>query len=491
MAGLGPEAQNDADLAAQAFDLAPLMVRDVEGRIRIWPGGSARLYGYDAGEAIGQISHELLATEFQKPLREIEEQLLDEGHWAGELSHRRRDNSRIHVASAWTLMPSQGDRQSLVMEYNQDITSLRQAAEDRLRLAALVETSEDAIIGKTLDGVVTAWNPAAEAIFGYSAAEMIGKPIAILFPDDLVAEEADILERLRLGERIDHYETVRLRKGGEAVRVALSVSPIRDQSGRLVGASKIARDITEQVATRARLDELQLELLHVTRLQEMGQMASALAHELNQPLSAASNYVGGVKRLLTAGELQKAMVGCERIADQIGRAGEIIRRLREFVNKGEVQRRTEPVADVIAQGCALALIGAHSQGVTVETRYGPDLPAVFVDKVQVQQVVVNLVRNALEAMADAPKRELSITVGRGGEAVEIAIADTGPGLAVSVRERLFEPFTSTKDNGMGVGLSLCRTIIEAHGGKISAEDRPGGGTIFRFTLPVASQGKSL
>jgi two-component system sensor kinase FixL len=361
-----------------------------------------------------------------------------------------------------------------------------QFLDDSWRLASIVENSRDAIIGKTLDGVVTDWNRAAVEMFGYAAEEIIGRPISVLFPPQLAAEEAAILARVRQGEPIEHYETVRRRKDGQDIWVSLSVSPIRDPSGKVVGASKIVRDITEQRTVKARLDELKAELLHVSRLSDMGQMASALAHELNQPLSAASNYLQGTRRLLEKGDSERAQQGCDQAARQIARAGSVIQTLRDFVKKEHRRREALDLAEVVEESCRLALIGPQADGVM--TFFEPSAPplTVVIDKVQIQQVVVNLVRNAVEAMAGQDRRELIVRTGRAAaDRLEVAIADTGTGLSDGLKATLFQPFTSTKASGMGVGLSLCRTIIEDHGGRIWADDGPSGGAVFRFALPSA------
>jgi two-component system sensor kinase FixL len=248
------------------------------------------------------------------------------------------------------------------------------------------------------------------------------------------------------------------------------------------------RDITERQAAEARLHELQAELIHVGRLSEMGQMSSALAHELNQPLGAALSYLQAGLRLLQAEPVApgaKPLDTLRKAAEQVQRASEILRRLRDFGRKGEAVRRAEDLAKVIEEANALAMVGARSLGISLHLELDPAARVANIDRVQIQQVVVNLVRNAIEAMADAPRRELRVaTAARDGDVHEVRIADSGPGLAAEVAARLFKPFVTTKAHGMGVGLSICRSIVEAHGGQIWAEPNPGGGTCFCFTIPV-------
>ena len=239
------------------------------------------------------------------------------------------------------------------------------------------------------------------------------------------------------------------------------------------------------------MQELQAELVHMSRLTAMGEMASALAHELNQPLSAIANYMKGSRRLLEnrpdegAALLRDAM---DKAAEQAMRAGNIIRRLRDFVARGESERRVEDVKKLVEEASALALVGAKDKGVRVRFEFTPHVDFVLADKVQIQQVLLNLMRNAIEAMEKEPKRELVISTAQGRDnMVDISVADSGAGIAPEISAQLFQPFVTTKRQGMGVGLSISRTIVEAHGGSIVALQNPGGGTVFRFSLPVVNK----
>jgi two-component system sensor kinase FixL len=363
-------------------------------------------------------------------------------------------------------------------------------------LAAIVESSEDAIIGNDLDGFVTSWNRSAERIFGYSEQEMLGQPIFRLAASGYDTEMRDILRRVREGERIDHYQTLRRRADSSSVNVSLSVSPIYDVSGRLAGASKVARDITRTVQSelalkesQIRLQELQGELLHVSRLSAMGEMASALAHEINQPLAAISNYMKGSRRLLAVSSdpiAPKIEAAMDKAAEQAIRAGQIIRRLREFAARGESDKRAESLAKLIEDATALALLGHRERNMTVTIEVKAD-DLVLADRVQIQQVLVNLMRNAVEAMAESEQRELTIRCEKvADEMVEVTVADTGKGLPDGARDNLFRPFFTTKESGMGVGLSISRSIVEAHGGNMRAEPNAAGGATFVFSLPSAS-----
>jgi two-component system sensor kinase FixL len=500
------------------------------------------------------------------------------------------------------------------------IGQLKSAGLAHARLAAIVESSDDAIIGKTLDGIVTEWNRSAEAIFGYTAREIIGQSISILLPPGQEGETGAIIAKISRGEPVDHFETRRRRKDGAIIDVSLTVSLVRDDTGQVLGVSKVARDITatkrvqtelaereahlqsvldtvpdamvvidisgaiqsfsataerlfgyhaseimgrnvsllmpgpysaehdgflarylttgerriigigrlvsglrkdgstfpmelavgemhsgerryftgfardltERQATQQRLHEVQAELIHMSRFTALGEMASALAHELNQPLTAIANYLKGCGRLLADGDanaIPAARDAIDRAAGQALRAGQIISRLRDFVARGESERRVENLAKLIEEANALALVGGKEAGIRVVHDFDPRITAVFVDKVQVQQVLLNLLRNAVEAMQDTVDRRLTVTTRLlDPETAAVRVMDTGSGIAPEVAAQLFQPFVTTKRQGMGVGLSISRTIIEAHGGRLWAEPNPGGGTVFHMTLATIAAG---
>jgi two-component system sensor kinase FixL len=482
----GEDAALAGDLERRALDVAPIMVCDSAGRIQIWSQGLQRLYDFTAKEAVGQLADDLLATSYFVAKCEIDNALRIAGHWTGRLRRRRRNSNWIEVRVDWSLIPKDGAGPASIVCVETELEPSVGGDDVRGRLASIIEDSHDAIISKTLDGIVTTWNRGAEEIFGYTAEEIIGQPIAVLFPHDQVKDEQVILRQIKLGHRIENYDAVRLRKDGRMISVALSVAPIRDPTGRVIGASKIARDITDQKLTQARLEEVQSELFHVARMNDMGQISQAFAHELNQPLSAATSYLGGARRLIEVGDLERALWGCDRASEQLMRAGDVIRRLRDFVSKDQRQREAEALSEIVREGVALELVGPRGDNLDVAMSFPPESPTVLIDRVQIQQVLVNLVRNAIEAMGNAKVRRLEVGLLRvSAHEVEVVVRDSGSGINERVKARLFEPFNTSKTDGMGVGLSLCRTIIESHGGRIWADDNPGGGSAFHFVLPVA------
>jgi len=250
------------------------------------------------------------------------------------------------------------------------------------------------------------------------------------------------------------------------------------------------RDLTERQLRENRLQELQSELLHVSRLSDVGQMASALAHELNQPLAAIVNYVQASRRLLQAEERAlppKVAEAMDKAVAQAARAGEIIRHLRSFISKGDSEHRLEDLNKVVEEATALALVGAKESGIAIKWSLHPKSLFALVDKVQIQQVVFNLVRNSVEAMAEHPlPRQIVVSTGLADpQTAQITVADTGPGLEPKVQAQLFQPFITTKEKGMGLGLSICRSIVDAHGGRLWAAPNGDRGVVFEFTLPLA------
>jgi len=371
-------------------------------------------------------------------------------------------------------------------------TSAADALAREAHFKSILDTVPDAMIVIDERGMIQSFSSAAERLFGYGGDEVLGTNISRLMPSPYRENHDAYVERyLATGERriigIGRV-VVGERKDGSTFPMELAVGEMRSSNQRFF--TGFIRDLTERQQTEARLQELQSELVHISRLTAMGEMASALAHELNQPLTAIANYLKGSQRLLAdePGD-RPAMLrdALDKAADQALRAGQIIRRLRDFVARGEAERRVESAKKLAEEAGALALVGVKDLGVRVRFRFDPTVDLVLADKVQIQQVLLNLIRNAVDAMEGCPRRELVIsTMAADDSMVAITVADTGTGVAPEMASQLFQPFITTKRQGMGVGLSISRTIVEAHGGRISCEPNPGGGTIFRFTLRAVS-----
>ena len=360
-------------------------------------------------------------------------------------------------------------------------------------LKSILDSVPDATVVIDERGIMQSFSSAAERLFGYAAMDVVGKNVNMLMPSPYRENHGIYLDRyLRTGEkRIIGIGRIVVgeRRDGSTFPMELAVGEMRSSNQRFF--TGFIRDLTERQKTEARLQELQSELVHMSRLTAMGEMASTLAHELNQPLSAIANYMNGSRRLLEGSSdarskmLREAM---DKAADQALRAGQIIRRLRDFVARGESDRRVEGIKKLIEEASALALVGAKDHGIHVKFQFDPTIDYVLADKVQIQQVLLNLMRNAVEAMEKLERRELIVTTAKADEnMVSIRVADTGTGISQDMIPQLFQPFVTTKRQGMGVGLSISRTIVEAHGGQITMEPNPGGGTIFRFTLPALSK----
>jgi two-component system sensor kinase FixL len=364
-----------------------------------------------------------------------------------------------------------------------------QAAEARLR--SVLQTVPDAMIIIDERGRIESLSSTAERLFGYTMAEAAGKNIKLFMPEPHRGQHDEYLKRyLRTGEKhiigIGRI-VVGQRKDGTTFPMHLTIGEL--QSAEKHYFTGFIRDLTDQQLTQSRLKELQSEVTHMSRFTALGEMASTLAHEINQPLTAINNYLKGCHRLLqrVEGEAVPALQDAlGKAADQALRAGQIIRRLREFVARGDSERRVENLPKLIEDASTLALVGTRENAIAVSFRLDPRADLVLVDRIQIQQVLVNLIRNAVEVLMESSgPRELGIeTVMVGDGAIQVSVSDSGAGLAPEVRAHLFQPFVTTKQKGMGLGLSICRTIIEAHGGKIWVDGRPQGGTIFRFTLRV-------
>jgi two-component system, LuxR family, sensor kinase FixL len=353
---------------------------------------------------------------------------------------------------------------------------------------SILDTVPDAMVVIDIRGTMQSFSAAAARLFGYGAEEVIGKNVSMLMPSPYREQHDGYLERyLRTGERriigIGRV-VVGERKDGSTFPMELSVGEM--QSGKERFFTGFIRDLSERQKTESRLQELQSELVHISRLTAMGEMASTLAHELNQPLSAISNYLKGSRRLLEASTDERSPMlrdALDKAAGQALRAGQIIRRLRDFVARGESERRVENIVKLVEEASALALVGAKDQAIRVRFRFDPSVELALADKIQIQQVLLNLMRNAVEAMQDSPRRELLLAAAPAdNDMIQVTVTDTGSGIAPDILSQLFKPFVTTKQQGMGVGLSICRTIVESHGGQIWAEPNPDGGTVFNFTV---------
>lgn len=370
-------------------------------------------------------------------------------------------------------------------------SDVKRLAGSEEHLRSILATVPDAMVIIEEMGIIISFSAAAEKMFGYTEDEVIGENVSMLMPSPDRERHDRYLKNYReTGVRkiigIGRVTTGR-RRDGNTFPMELSVGETWVQGQRIF--TGFVHDITQVRQTELTLQDLQSELAHVGRVSEMGTLASSLAHELNQPLTAITSYSQGASDLL-AGEpdaetLEMAREAMQEVAGQAIRAGEIVRRMRDFLAHGETERRIESLAKLITEANALALVGTSEHAIDVQVRLDPEAERVFVDRVQIQQVLVNLIRNAIDAMLESPMRSLGIlSRAEPPGFVTIGIEDTGSGISEAVADQLFQPFVTSKKAGMGIGLSICRTIVEAHGGRIWCEPGRDGGTIFRFTLPA-------
>lgn len=363
-----------------------------------------------------------------------------------------------------------------------DIYSPNRAEEAQRRLAAIVESSDDAIASKDLNGIVTSWNKSAERLFGYKAEEIIGRPVTLIIPPELHPDENVILGKIRRGERIEHFETVRVAKNGDRVSVSLTISPVKDREGNVVGAAKIARDITEQ-------KKIEHALRTTEKLAAAGRLAATVAHEINNPLEAVTNLVYLARRDLT--DTSKVGSYLELASRELERVAHIARQTLGFYRE-----TSSPLTFNVGRALddLLLLYSGRflARKIHVEKQFDKDLEITAMSG-EIRQAFSNLITNAIDAMPAGGRlivRASRSHVHRGSDTpgVRITVLDTGSGIAAKDRKQLFQPFFTTKiDVGTGLGLWITRGIVEKHGGTIRLRTRTGPvapGTAFSIFLPM-------
>lgn len=474
-----------------------LYMVDPAGKVTIWNDGAKRLKGWDEQDVLGQsmqIFYPDDAIAAGKPAADLARAARD-GRLEEEDWRLRRDGSEFLAAVTITPLYAEDGALRGFAKIVSDITEQR-AAENLLRsreshLRSILSTVPDAMVVIDKAGIVVSFSAAAEKLFGYRANEVVGQNVDMLMPSpDRERHDAYIQRYHDTGEKriigIGRVVFAR-RKDGTTFPVELSIGETSEGTEPLF--TGFMRDLTERLQTEARLEALQSELIHVSRLSAMGTMASTLAHELNQPITAIANYAEAIRDQLAdpkPDDIPMIREAMDDTAKEALRAGHIVRRLRDFVARGEVEKTVEPLPQLINEAAVLGFMGASEHGIEPHFDLDPYASPVLVDKVQIQQVLINLIRNAVEAMGqmDSSNRQLIVTSQADDNSgyVRVTVADTGPGVVREVADRLFTAFVTSKPEGMGLGLSICRTIVEANGGRIWMEPRTGGGTAFHFTL---------
>ena len=482
---------------ARLLDLThdAIFVRGLDHVISFWNRGAEIAYGWTREEAIGKVSHELLQTAFPDGLDRVMDAVLNAGRWEGELSHTRKDGRAIVTATRWSLEKNPKGHPIGVLEIGTDVTERKRAQEalERIQAAYLAEAQSLSHTGSfawVADEGDIVWSEECARIYEFEPTQKptVEALMRMIHPDDLARVQQTYETMLEGGDRIDTEHRLMMDDGSiKHVHVVAHVMTENGHGRQFVGA---LMDVTEARQTQEQLAQAQANLAHVARVTTLGQLTASIGHEVNQPLAAIVTNGDAALRFLRRDppdldEVRDALTGM--IAEG-KRASEIVKRIRSMVQKTTPAAVPVDINALLSDCAALVQREIASNRVVLQLEFTPGLPSILGDVVQLQQVVINLMVNAIQAMADIENRMRKLIVRSGpGEAgmVLVEIADSGPGFAADRAAHLFDAFYSTKPEGMGMGLSICRTIIETHNGRISAAGIEGQGATFSFTLPVA------
>ena len=466
--------------------------KNLAGLVTSWNHGAETLYGYSRQEMLGRPINILLPPDRQDEEASILQQIgLGLRYEPFETTRLTKSGRLLNVSL--TISPIRDETGAIVgaSHVARDITERAHLSRLTAQLAAIVESSQDAIVGKSLDGIVESWNGGAQKLYGYTAAEIVGKSMNVLLPPDRPDEERDILRRIRNGERVDHYETVRVTKSGSLVTVSLSVSPIRNSQGVVEGASHVARDITGQREFESRMQQVQ-------KLESLGVLAGGIAHDFNNLLTG---ILGNASLALDHGpRISPVRVYLEDVIKAAERAATLTRQLLAYAGKGSYVIEKINLSDLITETCHL-IEASIPRTVRVLLELDRSLPLVQGDVGQLQQVVMNLVINGAEAIGekngsvivrdwlqDADDIFLSTVFAgcdlRPGKYLSVEVHDNGCGMTEAVQARIFEPFFTTKFTGRGLGLAAVLGIVRSHGGALKVYSTLGEGSTFKMLLPV-------
>jgi PAS domain S-box-containing protein len=470
---------------------AAIVVSDEGGRIVRVNAYVEKLFGYSREELLGQTIETLIPERFRGLFMAHRHQYLQDpkrrAMGAGIELYGRHKNGREFTIDA-ILSAVETKEGKLILSLIQDFAERDPAVTFRLHLTALVNSSSEAIIGRTLDGIVCSWNQSAERIFGYSAEEAIGKPLSMLYPAGSEAEELDIQARLDRGETISAHDAVRRRKDGQNIDVSVSISPIFDPLGNLIGASKVARDITERKQLEAELEVRRAQAMVSARLSELGMMAGSIAHEINNPLAVIHASASDILEMIETGDVRMKELGTasERIKRTASRISKIVKSLRQIARKGNndpFQRAS--AAEIVEQVLDLCRERFRVHSVRLDAAVVDGDVFVLCREVQIAQVLLNLLLNAFDAVVeDAGEKWVRVEVKSHEGAVMFCVVDSGSGISPEIKARIMEPFFTTKPvgKGTGLGLSLSKAFIEEHGGELTVSERENH-TCFSFVLP--------
>ncbi|HLJ32743.1 MAG TPA: PAS domain S-box protein, partial [Ktedonobacteraceae bacterium] len=449
--------QEQVQLQATILDTITesIIVTDLTGTITYWNKGAHVLFGYTREEAIGKTPALLYPDRDEHQLAHDLQQVLDGQDYVGEWMGRRKDATTVWVAIKTTLLRNSAGEVVGFLGVAADITARKEAEEIRRRLAAIVESSDDAIVGKTLNGIITSWNTAAERLFGYSAGEAIGKHITLIIPAELYQEEEEIIGKLRQGIRIQHYETVRLRKDGTRIEVSLSISPVRDDGGKIIGAAKIARDISERREQERRKDEF------------IG-MAS---HELKTPVTSLKGFTQLLQRRFLKHNDKEAVRFLARMDAQIDRLTTLIGDMLDLskMQSSQLAYRMERfhLAELVEEIVENVQETTQTHHLLLEKTVEVQI---YGDRDRIGQVLINLLTNAIKYSPAAERIIVRMAIQE--ETVVVSVQDFGIGISESYHESIFQRFYQVNEPaektypGLGIGLYIARQIIEKHQGRL-------------------------
>ena len=460
----------------------PIISKDLTGRIISWNQAAARVFGYQADEILGQSILQLIPRELHHEENEILRKLkAGEAIDPYETAWVRKNGGKVSVSVTIYPVMNESGRVIGASKIACDISDRKSGDESRYRLATIVDSADDAIISKDLNGIVTSWNQGACRMFGYTPDEMVGQPILRIIPEALRYEEDEILRKLKAGERVDHYETTRRRKNGQSIEVSVTISPIRDGTGRVMGASKIARDISD----RKRIERL---LVQSEKLAATGRMAATVAHEINNPLESVMNLVFLARQhCAVEGKAYHYLLNAEEELERVSHiARQTLGYYRDTGSPTEVY-----LHDLVENVLAIYNSRLRATGISVDTRFN-DLQKIEVSRGEMLQVFSNLIANAVDAMPQGGALKISARklIGSTGDGIQTVIRDTGTGIKQEHLERIFEPFFTTKGElGTGIGLWIARQLVDRRGGQISvasSTEKGNSGTNITIFIPFST-----
>lgn len=467
-----------------------IVSKTLEGVITSWNRAAERMFGYTAAEALGQPITLIIPEECRgEEAMVIAKVLAGESVERLETVRRHKDGHLVDIAMSASPIRDASGRIIGAAKVARDIRDRKQADKDRGHLAAIIESSDDAIVSKTLDGIVTSWNHAAERMFGYSPAEALGRSVSLIIPEERAAEAAEAMARLRRGEPVEHFDTLRIRKDGTPVEISLSISPIKDSLGRIIGVSKIARDVTE--SKRAERERAQLLAESQLAHRAKDEFLAMLGHELRNPLGALTTAV----RILE-GQAPEAMAARARgvIARQTGHLTRIVDDLLEVGRAvaGKIELDLHPLDVGEAVNAHMAALRETGKLADHKVTCAAQPLMIHGDAARIEQIVGNLIGNALKYTPAGGRVHVSVQQVDGEVVLEIA--DTGIGMPIELLRRAFDLFVQGErardrsQGGLGIGLTLARRLVELHGGSVEAHsDGPGQGCRMIVRLPMAQQ----